>query len=79
MAAVAQYVEDMTAVFANCAKHMLSGAPLIIVIDDARDLYETILHDAELDIEERRKRHVNRRTGRRQGQFFEDIIVARVR
>jgi hypothetical protein len=28
-------------------------------------------------LDERLRRHVNRRTGRRAGEFFEDILVAR--
>jgi hypothetical protein len=76
-AAVAAYVEDMVAVFANARRHLRRGARVIIVIDDARSLYDEILSEAGLSIEERRKRHVNRRTGRRNGEFFEEIIIAR--
>lgn len=77
-AAVDEYVRDMVAVFDNARRQLKSGARVIIVIDDARDLYGTILTEAGLSIEDRRKRHVNRRTGRRNGEFFEEIILARV-
>ena len=53
------------------------GAPLLIVINDRRDLYPRILERADLRLEERLRRHVNRRTGRRAGEFFEDVLVAR--
>lgn len=76
-AAVAAYVEDMVAVFGNARRHLKRGARVVIVIDDARSLYDDILSEAGLAIEERRKRHVNRRTGRRNGEFFEEIIIAR--
>jgi hypothetical protein len=76
-AAVAAYVEDMVAVFGNARRHLRKGAPVVIVIDDARSLYDEILSEAGLVIDERRKRHVNRRTGRRNGEFFEEIILAR--
>ena len=76
-AAVAGYVDDMVAVFDNARRHLKKGAPVIIVIDDARSLYDDILREAGLTIVERRKRHVNRRTGRRNGEFFEEIIRAR--
>lgn len=76
-AAVAQYVEDMVSVFSNARRQMKPGAIVVIVIDDARELYDTVLSEAGLRIEERRKRHVNRRTGRRNGEFFEEIILAR--
>ena len=76
-AAVAAYVADMVAVFDNARRHLRRGAPVIIVIDDSRGLYDEILREAGLTIEERRRRHVNRRTGRRGGEFFEQIILAR--
>ena len=73
------YVSDMTAVFANARAHMSRNALAVIVIDDQRSLYDDILATAGFSIQERRKRHVNRRTGRRQGEFFEEIILARAR
>jgi SAM-dependent methyltransferase len=76
-AAVDAYVADMVLVFENARRHLRKGARVIIVIDDSRSLYDQILGEAGLAIEERRKRHVNRRTGRRNGEFFEEIIVAR--
>jgi DNA modification methylase len=76
-AAVAQYVEDMVSVFSNARRQLKPGATAVIVIDDARELYDTVLSEAGLRIEERRKRHVNRRTGRRNGEFFEEIILIR--
>ena len=75
--AVNSYVEDMVAVFDNARRHMRKGAVVVVVIDDQRALYDDILSEAGLTVAERRKRHVNRRTGRRQGEFFEEIIVAR--
>lgn len=76
-ASVDAYVSDMTAVFANARAHMARNALAVIVIDDQRSLYDEILATAGFSIQGRRKRHVNRRTGRRQGEFFEEIILAR--
>jgi hypothetical protein len=76
-ASVAKYVEDMVAVFANARRHLRPGARIVIVIDDARSLYDEILGEAGVVVDERLKRHVNRRTGRRNGEFFEEIILAR--
>ena len=56
---------------------MRARAPVVIVVHDRRDLYPEILERAGLRLEERLRRHVNRRTGRRAGEFFEDILVAR--
>ena len=76
-ASVAAYCEDLAAVFANVRRHLKPGAPVIIVIDDDRDLFETILDRAGLELVERRVRHVNRRTGRRDEGYFEAILHAR--
>jgi hypothetical protein len=53
------------------------NAPFVIVVNDRRDLYPEILERSGLRLEERLRRHVNRRTGRRAGEFFEDVLIAR--
>jgi hypothetical protein len=53
-------------------------APILVVVNDRRDLYPEILARAGLQLEGRHRRHVNRRTGRRAGEYFEDVLVARV-
>jgi hypothetical protein len=53
------------------------GAPVLIVVNDRRELYPAILEQAGLELEQRLRRHVNRRTGRRSGEYFEDVLVAR--
>lgn len=77
--AVDRYVDDMIAVFDNARRQLAKEALVVVVIDDQRALYEKILSEAGFTVTDRRKRHVNRRTGRRQGEFFEEIIFARVR
>ena len=54
-----------------------AGAPVVIVVNDSLGLYPEILERSGLDLEERLTRHVNRRTGRRAGEFFEDVLVCR--
>ena len=49
----------------------------LVVVDDRRGLYPEILERAGLQLERRLRRHVNRRTGRRAGEYFEDVLVAR--
>ena len=44
---------------------------------DRRELFPQILDRAGLRLEDRLRRHVNRRTGRRAGEFFEDVLIAR--
>ncbi len=76
-AALAAYVEGVAAVLANVRRSLRRGAPVVIVINDRRELYPEILERAGLRLEERYRRHVNRRTGRRAGEFYEDVLVAR--
>jgi DNA methylase len=77
-AALVAYSEGIAATFANAADSLRPSAPVVIVINDRRDLYPGILERAGLRLETRYRRHVNRRTGRRAGEFFEDVLVARV-
>jgi hypothetical protein len=76
-AALVRYVEEMTAVFANAVRQVRPGGPIVIIVNDSRALYDEILRAAGLAVEEKLTRHVNRRTGRRAGEFFEEVIVCR--
>jgi len=71
------YVDGIAATFRNAARFMKPGAPVVIVVNDSRSLYPRILEESGLTLEERHRRHVNRRTGRRAGEFFEDVLVCR--
>jgi hypothetical protein len=75
--AVAGYVESMSEVFSNARQQMEPGSWVLIVVNDSRDLYPSILAQASLGLEDRITRHVNRRTGRRAGEFFEDVLICR--
>jgi hypothetical protein len=76
--AVDAYCEGVADALANAAAACVDGAPILIVVNDRRDLYPGILTRAGLSLEARLRRHVNRRTGRRAGEYFEDVLVARV-
>ena len=71
------YVEAMVASFRHASRFLPRRAPVVIVVNDAHALYPEILERSGLELEERLKRHVNRRTGRRAGEFFEDVLVCR--
>ena len=71
------YSEGIAAVLARAREALRPGARVVIVVNDRRDLYPSILERAGLRLEDRHRRHVNRRTGRRAGEFFEDVLVAR--
>ncbi|MBA2462171.1 MAG: class I SAM-dependent methyltransferase [Actinobacteria bacterium] len=77
--ALAGYVAAMSEVFANASWQLRRGSPVVIVVNDSHALYPAILEGAGLRLEERITRHVNRRTGRRAGEFFEDVLVCRTR
>jgi DNA methylase len=76
-AALMAYADGMVQVLLNAKASLRNGAPVLIVVNDRRDLYPKILDRAGLQLEERLRRHVNRRTGRRAGEFFEDVLIAR--
>jgi DNA methylase len=75
--AIRAYVEGVADVLANARRRLLPGAPVCIVVNDRRDLYPEILRRAKLGLEDRLERHVNRRTGRRAGEYFESVLVCR--
>lgn len=76
-AAISRYVDGMTAAFANVLRSVRSGGRIVVVIHDRRDLYDEIGKRLGVKTEYRLGRHVNRRTGRRATDFFEDVIVWR--
>jgi hypothetical protein len=73
--AIEAYVRGVAAVLANARARLVPGATVCIVVNDRRDLYPEILRRAGLRLEDRLERHVNRRTGRRAGEYFESILV----
>ena len=75
-AAIEEYVGGIAAVFANVRSSLVLGGRLCIVVNDRRDLYPQILQRAGLRLVDRHERHVNRRTGRRAGEYYESILVA---
>jgi DNA modification methylase len=76
-AALEDYSAGIAQALANAASALAPGAPVLVVVNDRRDLYPGILERAGLTLEERLRRHVNRRTGRRAGEYYEDVLVAR--
>jgi hypothetical protein len=75
--AIEDYVEGVARVLERSAERLRHGGRVLIVVNDRRDLYPAILERAGLELEHRLRRHVNRRTGRRAGEYFEDVLVAR--
>jgi hypothetical protein len=76
-AAIATYQADIAKVFSNVTKQMPPGAPIVVVAGDRHNLYPRIAEIAELEQESVVQRHVNRRTGRRAGEFYESVFIWR--
>jgi hypothetical protein len=75
--ALARYTEGVAEVLRRGKRVLRRRAPVVIVVNDRRNLYPEILERAGLTLEDRLRRHVNRRTGRRAGEYYEDVLVAR--
>lgn len=75
--ALQEYVRATAAALAHANEALPRGAPVVIVVNDSRGLYPAVLERSGLELEQRLTRHVNRRTGRRQGEYFEDVLVCR--
>jgi SAM-dependent methyltransferase len=76
-AAIESYVDGIVRVLDACVEALKPRGRFVIVVNDRRGLYPEILERAGLTLEQRYQRHVNRRTGRRAGEYFEDVLVAR--
>jgi DNA methylase len=74
--AVAEYVSGIAEVLRRHAASLVPGAPVLVVVNDRRELYPDILERSGLRPVDRLERHVNRRTGRRSGEYFESVLVA---
>ena len=70
------YCAGVAEILGRAAEALNRGGRIVIVVNDRRGLYDGILADAGLRLEERTARHVNRRTGRRNGEYYEDVLVA---
>ena len=77
LAAQQDYVDNIVKVFGNVKQHLQQGCRLVVIVHDRRDLYRQIAERLNFEVETELRRHVNRRTGRRAGEFFESIFVWR--
>jgi DNA modification methylase len=75
--AIAEYCDGIVEAFAHTRRHLRPDAAVAIVVNDSRGLYDEIARRAGLRLESRSARHVNRRTGRRAGEYFEDVLWLR--
>ncbi len=70
-----QYQKSIAEVFRNALTSMPVGGRIIVVAGDRHNLYDEIAQALDVEVEGVVKRHVNRRTGRRSGEFYESIFI----
>ncbi len=71
------YQAEISSVFAHTGEYMDSGKRAIIVVRDRDNLYSDIAAQSGFEFENKIERHVNRRTGRRANEFFEEVLIWR--
>lgn len=67
------YIQGINQVFQNAKRYFTKDARVIIVVNDRNQLYDA--HQIGFKEINRVERHVNRRTGRRNTDFFEKILI----
>lgn len=72
-----EYVKGITAVFANMRKSIKDDGVVVVVVHDKNKLYSDIANKAGFVTEHTLERNVNRRTGRRAEDFFEQVLIWR--
>jgi len=72
-----EYLESIGQVFANLREALPQNGVAVIVVHDRRRLYEGLAEKLGYRQECELQRHVNRRTGRRAGDFFESVLTWR--
>jgi len=70
------YLAGIKEVFLNARKYMRKKGVAVIVIGDRENLHtDGMAGELGFRLIERLRRHVNRRTGRRNSDFFEDVLI----
>jgi len=71
------YQLEIASAFAHTAKYIHTGKRMVIIVADRHRLYGDIAAQCAFEVEDVLRRHVNRRTGRRATQFFEEVLIWR--
>ena len=77
LAALEAYRAGIAAVLAEPPAKLRPGAPILIVVNDRRDLYPAILERAGLGSRNGCAATSTVAPGRRAGEYYEDVLVAR--
>ncbi len=71
-----EYLKGIKKVLAHSRSYLKKGGVAVIIIGDRKNLYtDDLAKELGFRVGERLQRHVNRRTGRRNSDFFEDILI----
>jgi DNA modification methylase len=76
-AAKQAYADGIADVLLHTLDHVTPNGVMVVVVGDRHDLYGSIAKRLGVRIEHILRRHVNRRTGRRSTDFYEQVIVWR--
>jgi len=76
-AAKQEYRQSIAEVFRHAAEYMKKDALAVVVVHDKHSLYPEVAGECGFEVAHVIERHVNRRTGRRAGEFFEQIYIWR--
>lgn len=71
------YQEAIAGVFKRLGESLKPGGRMIVVAADKANLYGEIANMVGIEVEATVLRHVNRRTGRRSGDFYESVFIWR--
>lgn len=73
------YIDGIGQVFANVRKSMTENGVAVIVVHDKNKLYDGLAEKCGFFTENMLTRKVDRRTGRRASEFFEQILIWRAK
>jgi hypothetical protein len=71
------YLRQIAEVFENARRQMKRGATAVVIVADSEGFYTDMAAKVGFREEGRLRRHVNRRTGRRSSDFFEEVLIWR--
>ena len=70
-----EYIGQIGTVFANLRRSLTRDADVVIIVNDRYGLYDGLPSELGFTLGEKLERHVNRRTGMRSNDFYESILV----
>ncbi len=74
-AAREDYAAGITEAFARAVEPMPRGSRVVVIVNDKDDLYDEMVESLPVEHIVTLNRHVNRRTGRRNSAFYEQVLI----